>query len=112
MQPLQSLLLPEKGGKNVYLSSSNVHILTAEEGNTPDLCQPQIHYPWVYFCAVKNETLFYTVDGFHGLSLRGVKFCQIKNFRIDQLNYLAQAKLRLLLCRPNPFLGKPLEVCK
>lgn len=51
--------------------------------------------------------LFYTTGGFHGLSLRGVKFCQIKNFGIDQLNYLAEAKLRLLLCRPNPFLEKP-----
>lgn len=56
--------------------------------------------------------LFYAVDGFHGLSLRAVKFRLIKNFGTDQLNYLAVAKLRLLLCRPNSFLEKPLEVCK
>lgn len=61
---------------------------------------------------LKTKRTFYTVDGFRGLSLRGVKFCQIKSFGIDQLNYLAQASLRLLLCRPNLFLEKPLKVCK
>lgn len=36
----RELTFAKKGGKNVCLSSSSVHILTAEEGDTPNLCQP------------------------------------------------------------------------
>lgn len=53
--------------------------------------------------------LFYTVDGFHGLGLRAVEFCQIKNFGIDQLNFLAVAELRLLLCSLIPSWRNPWE---